>query len=50
MTVSLAYIIYLILCVVVSVTCSMSNIYIKDIRYWIFLGCVIGAYICGTYK
>ena len=39
--------IYIILCAVVGGTLAKLNANISDWRFWIILGCVCGANICG---
>lgn len=45
----MAYIIYLVLCGLQGFTCAMADIEIKNWKYWVLFGCVIGAYFCGKY-
>lgn len=42
-------IIYLLLCGLHGFTCARAGIGIKDWKFWVLLGCVIGAYLCGKY-
>lgn len=45
----IAYGIYLLLCGFIGFVCARADIEIKDWKYWVILGCVIGAYFCGKY-
>lgn len=42
-----SYFVYILLCAIVGVTSVKAGLYFNDWQYWVILGCVIGAYICG---
>ena len=46
----MANFIYIFLCALYGAVTITIDIGIKDWQYWVMLGCVVGAYICGRCK
>ncbi len=39
--------IYYLLCAITGGVLSTANVTLSNWRFWVILGCVIGAYVCG---
>lgn len=46
----MAYLIYIVLCVLNSVTLASADIHIEDWQFWAIVSYVAGAYLCGLLK
>ena len=43
------YIVFTFLCAIYGVASATANIKMKSWEYWIILGCIVGAFLCGKF-
>lgn len=46
---NICYVLYLAICVIVGAVMPLIGYDFKTYQYWVILGCVVSAYLCGYF-